>query len=556
MSNNGFLKYVIFLFSALVLAACCDCNQIDINKPDTDIADEDLMLDINEEGDESLDMDEDSADADAVLSNVIFVKSNADGADNGTSWENAFTDLQDALSAAIPGDEIWVAKGIYYPTDGKDREISFKMVESVFLYGGFAGTETEKGERDFEKNETILSGDIGTKDDISDNSYHVVIGADNAELDGFTVADGNADGSEEISGGGMLNDGVDQTVVNCTFKNNFAIYGGGISNFHNRNKITACIFVGNNAKVEGGAIQNVKSSPVIENCTFENNTAGHEDFGGSKGGGISNSSSNSEIRNSVFNKNTSYDSGGGMYNEGGSPIIADCVFSENKSFAEDAGYNKGGGMYNYLSSPAVTGCTFSKNIADFGGAILNEQSSAKISGSIFSDNSAEESGGGIENWASSPVITNCLFTKNSAVNGGAITNSSSSSLILNCTFSANEASSGGGIINYRSSPKITNCILWGNTASEDGDSIFDFESYPEVTFSDVEGSYIGKGNINSDPLFVDPENGDFHLQVSSPCVNAGDNFSYNSINAEVDEDLDGNPREVDDKIDMGAYEFQ
>ena len=79
---------------------------------------------------------------------VIYVDADAAGANNGSNWTDAYTDLQDALGAAAEGDEMWVAEGMYKPTSGSDRTISFDLVSGVALYGGFNGTEATRDERD------------------------------------------------------------------------------------------------------------------------------------------------------------------------------------------------------------------------------------------------------------------------------------------------------------------------------------------------------------------------------------------------------------------------
>ena len=145
-------------------------------------------------------------------------------------------------------------------------------------------------------------------------------------------------------------------------------------------------------------------------------------------------------------------------------------------------------------------------------------------------------------------------------------NGNNSTTLTNCTFSRNTASNGygGGIYqNLDSYLTVTNCVLWGDTPNE----IFGFFDDIAITFSDVEfsGGWPGTGNINTDPLFVDPDNDDYHLSPGSPCIDAADNTA---VQKGIDTDLDGNPRFVDDPdtkdtgfgdppiADMGAYEFQ
>jgi len=149
-------------------------------------------------------------------------------------------------------------------------------------------------------------------------------------------------------------------------------------------------------------------------------------------------------------------------------------------------------------------------------------------------------------------ITNSIFTLNSADFGAGIYNESSSPpTIINCTFSNNTATSlGGGMYNNDSSPTITNCIFWGDTAPADPEISNAGTSSPTVTYSDVwqaSGTYPGTGNINSDPTFVAA--GDFHLQLGSPCIDAG------TATGAPSDDIDGNPRPLGFEFDMGAYEY-
>ncbi|MFQ5495747.1 MAG: WD40/YVTN/BNR-like repeat-containing protein, partial [Phycisphaerae bacterium] len=146
----------------------------------------------------SVDMDGNGV-PDECEGSVLYVNVDATGMQNGTTWADAYVDLQSALNTAAASSdsvgEIWVAQGMYRPDiAGGDREASFELVSGVVLYGGFAGGEDTLDERDPEKNPTTLSGDLND-DDIgfenrSDNSYHVVTAMDvddTAVLDGFIV---------------------------------------------------------------------------------------------------------------------------------------------------------------------------------------------------------------------------------------------------------------------------------------------------------------------------------------------------------------------------------
>ncbi|MGB1217895.1 MAG: right-handed parallel beta-helix repeat-containing protein, partial [Saprospiraceae bacterium] len=124
------------------------------------------------------------------------------GMGDGSSWGNAYTNLQDAIDSACTLDEIWVAEGTYHPTDIPDgatattsRDRSFHLNKDLKIYGGFDATETLLSERNHQANPTILSGDIGGPNDDSDNCYHVFITANltsDAVLDGFGIMGGNA----------------------------------------------------------------------------------------------------------------------------------------------------------------------------------------------------------------------------------------------------------------------------------------------------------------------------------------------------------------------------
>ncbi|HRI60590.1 MAG TPA: hypothetical protein PK228_12720, partial [Saprospiraceae bacterium] len=110
----------------------------------------------------------------AISQNRLYVNHAAPGVNTGQSWADAYINLQSALQSAQTGDEVWVAEGIYFPTATTERTLSFEPASGVQLYGGFAGTETELAQRDWQVHPTVLSGDIGVVGDSTDNAYNVV----------------------------------------------------------------------------------------------------------------------------------------------------------------------------------------------------------------------------------------------------------------------------------------------------------------------------------------------------------------------------------------------
>ena len=390
------------------------------------------------------------------------VDKDATGSNNGISWENAYTDLQDALASAIDGDDIWVAEGTYTPTTVIDRTATFQLKSGVALYGGFNGDETSLDQRVWTDYDTVLSGDVNG-DDIGftnngENVFHVVTGADDATIDGFTITGGNANGSStDGEGGGMYNYDADATITNCTFSGNNAR---------------------NTGSAHGGGIFSELGSLTIDNCTFSGNEA-------DDGGGIYNKylEATTIISNCTFSENTAYsNTGGGIANEVSSITITNCIFLENEALTTSGAYRGGGAINNGSCNPTITNC-------------------------IFSGNTTTDNGGAIHNTDADATITNCTFSGNdAAVNGGAIYNEV--------------------ILNDSSFPIITNCILWGDSATTAGPEIYDdTDCSSTVTYCDVQGGYSGTGNIDEDPLFVVVGN-DYRLQAgppSSPCIDAGDN---------------------------------
>jgi parallel beta-helix repeat protein/predicted outer membrane repeat protein len=244
----------------------------------------------------------------------------------------------------------------------------------------------------------------------------------------------------------------------------------------------------------------------------------------------------------MYGSSWSDQSGGGIFCNGSSPTITNCIITHNSA-------NTGGGMLNLYSNPTLTNCTFSSNTADLGGGIYCISSSPAITNCTISGNTAEgkwpvNDGGGIYCDNSSPKITNCTIAGNAAGRGGGVySRQNSSPTIINCTISDNFAEDWGGGM-ARCCGSIRNCILWDNWPEQ----IYRSSS---VTYSNVQGGWEGEGNIDADPCFIDAASGDYHLLPHSPCINVGDPAGGYSGQT----DIDGEPRVMAGRVDMGADEF-
>ncbi|MCP4107983.1 MAG: right-handed parallel beta-helix repeat-containing protein [Desulfobacteraceae bacterium] len=405
-------------------------------------------------------------------SKIIYVRHDATGANDGSSWEDARTNLQTALTNASNGDEVWVASGTYKPTADSDRSATFQLKNGVEIYGGFDGLEDKRDQRDWQTQTTILSGDIQD----NNNSYHVVTanGADSTTvIDGFTITKGYAESS---SGGGMYADDGEPTVINCIFINNTSdMDGGGMYNNGSPTLIN-CSFINNTSDSGGGGGMYNNGSPSLINCSFINNTSDDD------GGGMYNNGSPSLINCSFINNCSARDSGGGLSITGGSPILDGCIFTDNSS------YSHGGGVHMNISNTVVTDCTFRNNeITDdnsFGAGMAVYGGTARIVNSTFDSNYAyrDNNGGGLGIVNSDSEIISCTFFNNNADYGGGIYIKGGNSSVIHCTLTGNTAYYGGqGIYNTGSSNlTLINTIISDNIYSS--------------SFSDV---YNDGGIINS-----------------------------------------------------------
>lgn len=466
---------------------------------------------------------------------VVYVKQNASGSHDGTSWTNAYTDIQTALKNAKPCDQIWVAQGIYKPTptaNSMGRYVGFELKNGVSLYGGFAGTETALEQRNVQTNPTILSGDLSGNDganftNYSENSLHVVVGDyvnQTAVLDGFTIKGGNANLSSphDKGGGFIISDYGGPTVSSCTFTSNIAANIAG----------AACIRQG---------------SALIRSCGFTNNAVSSQNAGALcvMDYGMS------QVVDCYFSGNTAAIGGGALLvRDYADAVITGCRFEQN-----NAAYYGGAIMFVDSGDIEISDCNFLNNTSKYAGGIYNYRSSrTNVTNCYFLENQATESGGALRtNQIGTTEVYNCVFAKNTAKNGGAVSyETGHQGYIYNSTFYDNSASTSCNAVYLLSGSAlshIANCVF-----SDGGDEIAAVSSALSVDYCNVQGGYSGTGSNNIDlpPLFEDPDNGNYRLTTNSPCVNTGDSSVVAGL---IGWDIDHNYRIAGTSIDMGAYEF-
>jgi predicted outer membrane repeat protein len=445
-----------------------------------------------------------------------FVRGNATGTGDGTSWANAFTDLNLALAAAQNGDQIWVASGVYRTGTNNMPANTFALPTGIKLYGGFAGTETQLSQRNWTTNATRLTGDQAGNDVVdnfalstrSDNSHHVVsviVGGSTAPavLDGFIISNGHTDtiaaapGVNRAGGGVLL--GAVATIRNCAFEQHYGesgacIFGNGalISN----TVIDNCTFSTSVARARAPGIYLLNTNGIdINRCTFQ-------DFANVNRGMIyPRTSDNIRIDSCIFRNSTGAGFGTGIFNWQASGTFSNCTFS-NLTSGNAAGIyndNRDGGDFVLMQN-----CTFSDLFAtDYGGtAIYNGQMNHKIENCLFENNEAPSSGAaiynsdnvnfevvnsiirgskgnyasGVANYGAQGVFENCVFEQNNATNGGAAASNGFKGNVKykNCTFNENTAAFGGAIFTQNDTTRleIEGCTFFANTVEGEGGALF------------------------------------------------------------------------------------
>lgn len=274
----------------------------------------------------------------SIPSEVIRVDQNASGSNNGSTWTDALRNLSDAIHYSQPGNQIWVAQGVYFPTraphysEADDpRENHFTVKNGVSLLGGFAGTESSLSQRDYANNVTILSGDLNSDDLVlgsgenlriinqSDNLFHIMVffaesrPPEAAIVDGFTLSGGNAGpgayaiwSTDAYDGPAVYSRLQRVSIRNSIITNNYARYGGALHSNSGIFEIANCVFYQNYSGGTGGAVEISYGSANITGSLFVENHA--ED-----GGALYMRDAVCTIYNSSFINNYAQVEGGAIY---------------------------------------------------------------------------------------------------------------------------------------------------------------------------------------------------------------------------------------------------
>jgi len=450
----------------------------------------------------------------------------------------------DAFCVAKVGDggEIIVAPGTY------NESIDFRG--RTIVLRGSGGAEVT----------TIDATGLGAR------AVRIVGSGAGTKIQGFTITGGTAIGAGAVGrGGGIYASQSELEIAECVVSGNTADdEGGGIYVTIGTAMITDCLVENNTAGGGGGGIRAALTGGTIADCVIRFNISTSTSFGG---GGLYLLGPGNTLLRCTVEDNTSAANAGGVYMQS-SGTIDDCVIRSNSAAMT------GGGMTIVGNGPVtVIRSTVAENMASDGGGI-RLGTHATIRDSMIVDNIAATIGGGVRFATLSPVydqhVVNTIIAGNAAsTGGGAFVQDGLAPTLTNCTIVGNSATTAGaalyadGLFTAGAHPVLTNCIV----RAPSGTPIALFPgAAATVTYSNVEGGFPGIGNIDADPLVVDPLGGDLRLTAGSPCIDAGDNEAAGLF--EITMDLDGNPRFVDDPatpdtgnglapiVDMGAYEFQ
>lgn len=397
------------------------------------------------------------------------------------SWNTAATDIQTAINACLPGDQVVVTDGVYQSSGylAPDKALTCVVVTNALTLQSVNG-----------ENATFINGS---------NAMRCLYLGNGSTLTGFTLINGTnwPSAGNSANGGGVYCQSTNVLLADCLIMSNSAAFGGGVYS----GTLINCTLTGNRCAVlyggyfgyGGGAYGSVLNNCLLNynvatnyggganictlnNCFLNNNSANN-------GGGAANST----LINCIVSNNVAHPIGISFENQGMGGGAYDCTTLNCLIISNSALYyllpeSSGGGAYNGMYGEVVSNCVFQGNWAAVGGGVLGGPT--PIVNCVFIGNGAIAGGG-----ANSANLIGCTFNGNWATNGGGADNpvGSTSYVITNCTFTGNLATNYGG--GYYGNEYIYNCLFNGNIAFKGGggvsggsvevaDSIFEFNSSP------------------------------------------------------------------------------
>lgn len=386
---------------------------------------------------------------------ILRVDADAAGANDGSSWDDAYTSLHTALQSAGANDEIWIAEGRYTAV-AANAPVAI-LHDCVDVIGGFEGTEQSRDERPVIPLPTLLDGDFANDDGgegFADNAFQAVTAddVDDVLLDGLTISGGRAfAGGDASSGAGLFAVASTLSLRDVTFVGNVAEYrGGGAYADDSVLDLVRVAFIDNEADDAGGGLFHQYSTLSVAEGTFESNAV-VGNVGSEWGGGLAILGSDFTISDSAFSGNSSTYNAGGLgvlHDPDFVAVITGTVFEDNSAQGE-------GGAMRTTSGIDMTGGELRNNDARNGAAIHSDAAPIALDSVVFADNTAFLNGGAVfaqtNAFTTQAVsVSDCTFTANTATygGGGALYLIDHTLAVADSTFDANISLEYGGAVYF------------------------------------------------------------------------------------------------------------